>query len=113
MSLVSKHPYPVTLLSSILALGLFLVLTNPNKVPVSALAVPILLIFFISFSASQMVMGRIRKRTNYRKKRTISLVFATLVTIVMTLQTSGGLSVADLIILVLIVVIAAIYIDKY
>ena len=114
MNKIRRHPYLSILASCLLALGLFLVLTNPNEVSVGVLVVPVLLLFFIVFSLSHIVMEKLKLlRRNIRKRRIVAIITASLVTVIMILRSTGGLSVPDIILLCMIIVVSAVYIDKY
>ena len=114
MNTFKKHPYPATLLISLLGLALFLVATNPNEVAIGLLVAPVALFFLAAFSLLQIILKRLRFLVNnLQKRRIVALVSATFITTVGILQSTGGLSGADLILLALIVVVAAIYIEKY
>ena len=114
MNKFRRHPYPSILASCLLALGLFLILTNPDQVSVGVLVVPVLLLFFIVFSLSHIIMEKLKLlRRNLRKRRIVAIITASLATVVMILRSTGGLSVPDIILLCLIIVVSAVYIDKY
>ena len=114
MNTLSKHPYPATFILSLLGLALFLFSTNPHEVAIGLLVVPVALFFLAAFSLCHMVLERFRLISrNLQKRRIVALVSAALITTIGILQSTGGLSGADFILLALIVVVAAIYIEKY
>lgn len=95
-------------------LALFLSLTNPHNVSVGILVIPVILLFFISFCAAHIIINFIGlSKSNPRKRRIVALLAASLVTIIMILQSTGGISGADVILLALIIVVSAIYVEKF
>lgn len=114
MKKYSDHLYIIILMSCIAGLALFLLFTNPEQVSIGLLVVPVLLFFFIMFSALQATMlGLKTLAAKPRKRRTVALVGASLVTVVMILQSSGGISGVDTILMALIVLVSVVYINKF
>ncbi len=114
MNTVRRHPYLTMLVLSTLGLGVFLFLTNPENVPVGILVIPIVLFFFIVFCVIQLFLRRVRLLSSKpRKQRTVALIGASLLTIIVILQSSGGLSGVDIVLLGLIVVVSVLYIDRF
>lgn len=114
MDMLNRHKYIVATLVCSAGLGLFLTLTSPEEVSIGLLVIPVILLFFIVFSALQAAFSGLNllvKRP--RKKRTVSLVGASMATVVMILQSTGGISAIDTILLGLIVLVASIYISKF
>jgi hypothetical protein len=114
MNTLKKHPYPVSLIICTLALGLFLVSTNPGEVKIGLLVIPVILLFFIAFCVAQMIISVLRLMpTQPRKRRIVALVAASFISLIMILQSTGGISGVDVLLLGLILLISAIYIDKF
>lgn len=114
MNAIRRHPYFSALLACTVALLLFLVLTNPQDVSIGILFIPVVLLFLITFCAAQILLSLLRiSKTNPRKRRTTALLSGALVTLVMILQSTGGISLADLILLALIIGVATVYVEKF
>ena len=111
---VNKRPYIGSLGFCILALVLFLILTNPSKAPVQLLIIPVVLLFFIAFCTSQLVLVTFNLISNQlRKRRIVAVVSASFITLIMILQSTGGISGADIALLSLILIVSAVYIEKF
>lgn len=114
MHYIKNHIYLSAMLACTLALLLFLTVTNPADVVVGLLVVPVMLLFFIAFCAAQLTLQALRVlKREPRRRRTVALMIASLITIIMILRSTGGISAADIVLLVLIVGIAGIYISKF
>ncbi len=114
MEQIKKHTYATGLIASIIVLALFLMLTNPDNVSIGLLVVPVVLLFFISFCAVQIFLGGLRILAKQpRRKRTVALVSASFITITAILQSTGGISGADALLLGLIVIVTSVYISKF
>lgn len=114
MGLLRKHPYFITFAVCALGLLVFLLATNPYEVGVGLMIVPAVLLFLMVFSIAHVgidLFGLMKR--NYGKRRVTALVVASLATFIMILQSTGGISVADVILLALIIVMSAIYIEKF
>lgn len=114
MERLKKHPYLATLVVCAAGLLAFLAATNPYEVSVGLMVVPAVLLFLMVFSTAHIGINlfNLMKRQP-GKRRATALVVAALVTFVMILQSTGGISLADIILLALIIVLSAIYIDKF
>ncbi len=109
-----RNHYLTALIVCVVLLGLFLVFTNPARIGVGLLIVPVILLFLISFCAVHIILAGLRSmKGKPRKKRLIALVSASLLTIVMILQSTGGIAGVDLLLLGLIIVVAVVYISKF
>lgn len=114
MNAIRRHPYPSALVVCSLGLMLFLGLTNPQDISVGLLVIPVLLLFFIAFCSAQILITLLRfSKSNPRKRRIVALLSASLITIIMILQSTGGISGADIILLGLIIVVSAVYVEKF
>lgn len=114
MNTIRSHPYPAALVACLLGLSLFLGLTNPQDVSVGMLVIPVILFFLIAFCASQILITLFKLfKKNLRKRRIVALMGAALVTVIMILQSTGGISGADIILLALIIVISVVYVEKF
>jgi hypothetical protein len=114
MQTLKNHIYTFTLCLCVIALGLFLVLTNPDQVSISLLVVPILLFFFIAFSSAQIILNGFRLLpTKPRRRRAVALIGASFATLVLILQSTGGVSLPDVLLLTLIIGFVSVYINKF
>lgn len=114
MNTFRNYPYASTMVLSAVGLFLFLILTNPEKVAIGLLIVPVALFFLIVYSLAHILIYRLNLiKSMPNKRRIVALVSSGLITVVMILQSTGGISVADVILLALIVVVSAVYIDKF
>jgi hypothetical protein len=114
MNHLRKRPYLATLTVCSLGLLIFLFATNPYEVGVGLMVVPAVLLFLIVFSTAYIGINLFNlMRGNPGKRRATALMVAALATFIMILQSTGGISMADVILLALIIVVAAIYIDRF
>lgn len=114
MKYSQSHLYTTMLALCAVALGLFLALTNPAQTSVGLLVIPVILLFLIVYCGLSLALVRLKIMANKpRKQRTVALVSASFLTIIMILQSTGGISGADVILLGLIIIMASIYISKY
>ena len=114
MNTVKEKPYLTGILGSSTALILFLLLTNPNQLPIILLVVPILLGFIILFCLATVTLARTRfLATQPIKRRAVAVIISSLMTVVLILQSSGGISGADALLLALIVIVLSIYVSKF
>lgn len=114
MSTLRRHPYPVAAGICAAGLALFLALTNPHEVSIGLLIVPVVLLFLIVFSLAQIIIKSLNlMKGNPGKKRITALISAGLITMIMILQSTGGISGADVILLALIIIVSAIYVEKF
>lgn len=111
---MQRQPHAATIAAGLLFLILFLLLTNPNSLPIGFLIIPIVLIFIILFCISQIALAYMSILTSQpRKKRALALIISSLASVVLILQSSGGISGADVILLGLIIVVLGVYVSKF
>ncbi len=114
MDTIRKNSYVSSLVGCIIVLAAFLLLTNPARVSVGVLIVPIVLIFFIFFCITHLILEGMKVLpTQPRKRRAVGLIVSSLMTVLVILQSSGGMSVADLILLGLIILVLTVYVSKF
>lgn len=114
MNFIKRQPYISGAVICGAALILFLILTNPDTVPVGVLVVPAVLLFLIAFCVSQLMLSLLRLLNKKpRKQRIVALISATFITVVTILASTGGISGADMILLALILSVVTVYIDKF
>jgi hypothetical protein len=92
----------------------FFTLTNPDSVPVGALMVPILLAFgvvSIVFYLLLHLIGAFGK--NERKQKSVAVLCGVIAASCLVFQSTGGMVMSDVILLVLIFVVSIVYIVKY
>lgn len=114
MDNLRKRPYLITFGICAVGLLVFLLTTNPYEVGVGLMVVPAVLLFLMVFSVAHIGINLFNlMKKNPGKRRMTALVVAALATFIMILQSTGGISVADVILLALIIAVSAIYIDKF
>lgn len=114
MERIKQYRYGFGVLANAAALAIFLLATNPNKVSVGLLVVPAILFFFMAFCLVQLIISAIKLLPQKpRKRRIVALISATFVTVILILQSTGGVSTPDVVILALILSVVSLYIDKF
>lgn len=114
MNKIKNNPHLSLLLACLVVLFGFLSLTNPEHVPVGLLVVPVVLTFLIVFSSAHLLLRMLHKFDKQPgKRRVVALIAGSMIAILMILQSSGGLSSADLVIMGLILVITSLYVSRY
>ncbi len=102
------------LLVATVAIGVvFFGLTDPRDLPVGLLMVPVLLVFIAGFLFASLFMKLFFLSTPSTKHRTISIVFAVGLTLILLFQSSGGIVLGDILLLGLLMLISYIYINKF
>ena len=114
MDIIKKYAHFIGLVAALAGLVLFLLLTNPNNLSIGWLVIPAVLLFFIAYCAVQVFFTVFRvMKGQSRKQRTAAMLSASLLTVIAILQSTGGISGADVLILGLIIVVAVLYINKF
>lgn len=114
MKYYRSHPHLTLLIICLASLAVFLTMTNPNQVTVGFLVVPVVLMFLAVFLIMQIFLPWLGfMKGNRRKERVSAMAGASLVTVLLILQSTGGISGIDVILLALLIVIASLYISKY
>lgn len=92
----------------------FFGLTNPEELPVGLLMVPIILVFIILASGSLVLMEALSllKGQDMRRK-TLAILFGFMGSFFLSFQSTGGVVLGDVLLLVFILAITYIYILKY
>lgn len=102
----------ITMLIFVVSAVIFLGLTDPNSIPVGLLIVPCLMVFLIivfGVEYLQEVIGLTQKK----KMRAISVLSASVGTIILFFYASGGFGFSDLVLASLIVIIGLFYINRF
>jgi hypothetical protein len=114
MNTIKTHRNLSLLVISSLGLAIFLFSTNPESVALGLLVVPVALFFLISYAVTQMAINFFNLvRGQPHKRKLVAIVTAGLLTVIMILQSTGGISGADVLLLALIIPVAFIYIEKF
>ena len=114
MNIIRRSPHLFVMVVSGIFMLLFLSLTNPENVSIGLLIVPVVLLFLFGYGAAQALVGGLNLFDGQpRKRRTISLIGASFATVLMILQSTGGISGIDVILLGLIILIVTVYINKF
>ncbi len=112
--LLRRHPYASSLIICSAVLGVFLIATNPNQMSVGLLIIPAVLLLFIFFCGSHIILSSLKILSDKpRKRRTVALIAGSLLTVILILKSSGGISLADLILLGLIITVISVYVSKF
>lgn len=94
--------------------GMLFASTNPDNIPVSLLVIPILALFFSGVLVTALVLRIFRVyRDNRRKEQVLSILGGLGVVFWVIVQSSGGITLGDAILLTLMMIIALFYIAKY
>ncbi len=97
----------------IFLLGLSLATTNPNSVPIAFLVVPLLILAVLFYNILQFIMYFFRIFNRNSKKRRVSALVITCLSVgAFVFQTVGGLTASDLIILLTFCVLSVFYLVK-
>lgn len=110
----SNRKLVILLLVLLVLSGLFLSITNPDKLPVAFLMVPVLLVFLIGTIVAlllQRAFGVAQGRQ--QRQRALAALFGTVAAFCLVFQSTGGIVIGDIILLALIVVVSSIYISRY
>lgn len=97
---------------SLLALPLFLTLTNPEKLPLPLLMVPIILVFIISYILIDTILAALRPSMLKNKRRFIAGVASALPTLLVILQSIQQLTIKDALIVLGLWVLCVWYLQK-
>lgn len=101
------------LISMIVCLAVFMLLTNPNEIPLGFLLVPFLIISIIVFLAANYLINLLRNDKKTKKK---TIVFSAALSVIimnfLVLRSVGQLTLQDGLISVLITIILGFYIGK-
>jgi hypothetical protein len=110
---VMKKILITAIIAFVFSVGFF-TLTNPDSVPVGALMVPILLAFgvvSIVFYLLFHLFGAFGKTE--RKQKSVAVLCGVVAASCLVFQSTGGIVMSDVILLVLIFVVSILYIVKY
>lgn len=111
--MINKRLITIFVASIISTVGFFS-LTDPQKIPVGLLMIPIISVFIICSTGSLLVMrlGGFASRNLYRQ-RFIAVLFGVVGALYIVFQSTGGLVVGDVILIILIFALAYLYITNY
>jgi hypothetical protein len=103
-----------TLILALLAISLtvFLLFTNPEKLPLPLLLIPFILLASLLYVLSNFVISFIFSDMKQRRVRLISVVVATLPTLLLILASIKQLSVRDTAIIVALLVVLTLYMKR-
>ena len=96
-----------------LVLVIFLGLTDPQKLPIVFLLVPVLLVFLIFSLGVNMYLSIFGSKVSTIKNRNISLLIGSLMALMLLFYFSGGLVLQDILIIIAIFIITIVYVNKY
>jgi len=87
--------------------------TDPKDLPVGLLMVPVLLVFTAGFLFASIFMRLFFFSKPSTKHRSVAVVFAVGLTLILLFQSSGGIVWGDILLLGLLMLISYIYINKF
>lgn len=93
-------------------LVIFLFFVSPEKLPLYALFIPFVAIFFINYVVLGVVVDAVLKNVNSKTRRWFTLGVAALPVVLLILQSSGQMSFSDLWLFLLLAVILLLYLRK-
>ncbi len=91
----------------------FFSLTDPEKLPIFVLILPVILLFAIFSLATYLLLALLRLKISSRKKKSLSVLVGLLTAISLLFNSSGGMALGDFILILLILVIGILYINKF
>ncbi len=94
------------------SLPLLLLLTDPQKLPLIALVLPVVLIFVICFVTVLLIVRLVRPSTGATKQRVIAFLSALLPTLIIVLQSIQQLSTKDVLIVLSLWLVFVWYMQK-
>lgn len=106
MKRVSKSQKRIGLLILVISLPTFLLLTNPQNLPIPLLIFPPLILFSIIFILSYYALSRIilkRRKYSSRKLMSLSAIAAFIPVLMLVLASIGQFSIADIAIFIVLV----------
>ena len=92
---------------------LFFGFTDPESLPIGFLVVPILMFFIVFFLLGYLLMAIFWPKMAKLKRRSFSILMGILSAMVVLFYSAGGIVTGDLILIILILFIGALYINKY
>lgn len=102
------------LLLSVVGLGLMFTYTNPESLPIGFLVIPIVLLFLVGYLLTSLLLEflRVYKNSN-RKQHVVSVIGGLIGVFWVIMQSAGGITFGDILLLSVILVLALFYISKY
>ena len=97
----------------IFCLALFLGLTDPESLPIGLLFVPVILLFFLLTTLSNLIITFLRPKIPQTQLKTLSVMLGFIFSISFLFYSSSGVVLGDVILVFLILVIGFLYINKY
>lgn len=93
------------------ALLVFLLSTDPNRLSVGFLFVPVALVFFVLYFATQLFIELSPFGLNFKKRRTFSLLCAAMPTLGLLLKSIDQLTVKDISLLLMLIIAGSFYLS--
>lgn len=103
----------IFILIIVIGILLFFGLTDPEKVPIGLLIIPILAFFSIFLLASQILLIIFKPNITKNRQKNLSVLIAMILSLLILFYSAGGIVVGDLILIVLIFIIGLLYVNKY
>ncbi len=100
--------------SSIVLIGGFFSLTNPQEIPAGLLIIPVLLMFIIGLTGMLVALKVFRIATNHpKRRRAVAVLGGSLMAFILVLQSTGGIVAGDVLLIILMMTMTYIYITKF
>lgn len=107
-------PLLIALTVALSVLSVLFTTTNPDNIPFGLLVVPIVLLFFVGFCGFALLLKTFRVyQSNERKQQVLATFGGISIVFWIILQSSGGVTFGDIVLLCLIALLALFYISKY
>lgn len=103
----------IALLILSVGLLLFFGITDPEKIPIGLLIVPILIFFIIFLLISQILLKVFKPNIDKDRRNKLSVLIGVILSLLLLFYSAGGIVAGDLILIVLIFIIGLLYINKY
>lgn len=102
------------LLASLIGLGVLFTNTNPDSLPIGFLVLPIVLLFLVGYLLTSLLLSFLRVYKNSsRKQHVVSVIGGLIGVFWVIMQSAGGITFGDILLLCIILILALFYVSKY
>lgn len=104
----------LVLIASVVGLGVLFTNTNPDSLAIGFLVVPIVLLFLVGYLLTSLLLSflRVYKSSN-RKQHIVSVIGGLIAVFWVIMQSAGGITFGDILLISVILVLALFYVAKY
>lgn len=104
----------VAFIVSIIGAAVFFGMTKPDDLPVALLMVPVLFVFASVSTGSVLLMHVLRlAKSDPKRRRVIAVMCGVVASFLLVLQSTGGIVVGDVVLMIFILGLTYIYITKF